>query len=149
MFSMDHETSVSAIAHIIQLSVAPVFLLMSIGSMLAVMTNRLGRVIDRAHALEKPLKDDDTVPGMLKSQFHVLSRRAKLAYSSITLFTVAALLVCSVIGILFLGALLGSDYGIAIAILFVVAMACFILGLAFFIAELRVASANLRIGRAS
>lgn len=35
---------ISPIAHVIQLSVAPVFLLSGIGAILAVMTSRLGRI---------------------------------------------------------------------------------------------------------
>jgi len=46
------DSGITAVAHVIQLSVAPVFLLSGIGAMLAVMTNRLARVIDRARALE-------------------------------------------------------------------------------------------------
>lgn len=49
--------SVGAIAHVIQLSVAPVFLLTSVGTLLSVMTNRLGRVIDRARALEAKIEN--------------------------------------------------------------------------------------------
>jgi hypothetical protein len=47
------EFSDVAVAHAIQLAVAPVFLLSGIGAILAVMTNRLGRIIDRARVLEK------------------------------------------------------------------------------------------------
>ena len=46
------DIEISPIAHVIQLSVAPVFLLSGIGAILAVMTNRLGRIIDRARVLE-------------------------------------------------------------------------------------------------
>jgi hypothetical protein len=46
------EFSDVAVAHAIQLAVAPVFLLSGIGAILAVMTNRLGRIIDRARVLE-------------------------------------------------------------------------------------------------
>ena len=42
------EFSDVAVTHAIELVVAPVFLLTGIGAILAVMTNRLGRVIDRA-----------------------------------------------------------------------------------------------------
>jgi hypothetical protein len=47
------EFSDVAVAHAIELAVAPVFLLTGIGAMLTVMTNRLGRVIDRARVLEE------------------------------------------------------------------------------------------------
>ena len=47
------EFSDVAVVHAIQLAVAAVFLLSGIGAILAVMTNRLGRIIDRARVLEK------------------------------------------------------------------------------------------------
>ncbi|HYA85747.1 MAG TPA: DUF2721 domain-containing protein [Nitrospirota bacterium] len=44
-----HEINdIGVIAHVIQLAVAPVFLLSAIAAMLTVLTNRLGRIIDRA-----------------------------------------------------------------------------------------------------
>ena len=43
------------IGHIIQLAIAPVFLLTGIGTMLVVLTNRLGRIIDRTRVLEDRL----------------------------------------------------------------------------------------------
>lgn len=47
---MLQQFAVSDISHVIQLAVAPVFLLAGIGSMLGVMANRLARVVDRARA---------------------------------------------------------------------------------------------------
>ena len=41
---MAEVSNMGAVAHIIQLSVAPVFLLTGIGTILNVMTNRLGRL---------------------------------------------------------------------------------------------------------
>jgi hypothetical protein len=49
---VDEETAIVAVGRAIQLSVAPVFLLSGIGAMLAVMTNRLARVVDRARGVE-------------------------------------------------------------------------------------------------
>ena len=50
------EFSDVAVAPAIELAVAPVFLLTGIGAILAVMTNRLGRVIDRARVLAEKLR---------------------------------------------------------------------------------------------
>jgi hypothetical protein len=50
------DLEISPVAHVIQLSVAPVFLLSGVGAILAVMTNRLGRIIDRARWLEAQLE---------------------------------------------------------------------------------------------
>jgi len=140
-------SDVSAIAHVIQLAVAPVFLLTGIGAILAVMTNRLGRIIDRARVLEA--KMDGADPEHLKilhADLATLSRRAKLIGRAITLCTTTALLVCMVIAILFLSAFLHFDASIPIALLFIAAMFAFFLGLLWFLREIFVATANLRIG---
>ena len=75
------ETEVSAIAHVIQLSVAPVFLLSGIGAILAVMTSRLGRIIDRARVLEARLEEASpehtaTLEADLETLSHVPSSSA-------------------------------------------------------------------------
>jgi len=55
------ELPVTTIAHAIQLAVAPVFLLTGVASILSVLTNRLGRIIDRSRFLEgKSLPIDET-----------------------------------------------------------------------------------------
>jgi hypothetical protein len=48
------EAGVAGIAHVIQLSIAPVFLPSGVGAMLGVLSHRLGRIIDRARGLEMP-----------------------------------------------------------------------------------------------
>ena len=136
-----------AVAHAIQLAVAPVFLLTGIGAILAVMTNRLGRIIDRARVLEEKL--DGASPKLLatlRADLTVLSRRAKLIGRAITLCTATALLVCTVIAVLFLSAFLRFDATIPVALLFVAAMASFFLGLLWFLREIYVATVSLRIG---
>ena len=73
------EFSDVAVAHAVQLAVAPVFLLSGIGAILAVMTNRLGRVIDRARVLEDRLETASPESlATLRADLAVLSRRAKL-----------------------------------------------------------------------
>jgi hypothetical protein len=44
---MDPTTPINAVSAAIQLAIAPVFLLTGIGAILAVLTTRLGRVVDR------------------------------------------------------------------------------------------------------
>jgi len=46
------DARVSTIAQVIQLSVAPVFLLSGVGTLLVVLTNRLARIVDRTRTLE-------------------------------------------------------------------------------------------------
>jgi hypothetical protein len=136
-----------AVARVIQLAVAPVFLLTGIGAILAVMTNRLGRIIDRARVLEDRL--DRALPELvatLRADLRILSRRAKLINRAITLCTTTALLICTVIAMLFLSASLRFDARIPVTILFVAAMATFFLGLVWFLREIYLATVNLRIG---
>ena len=141
------EMEISDIARVIQLSVAPVFLLSGIGAILAVMTNRLSRIIDRARVLEDRLeKAAPDHAAALEADLDTLTHRARLIGPAITLCTVTALLVCVVIAVLFLSAFLQFDASIAIALLFVAAMLAFFLGLLWFIREIFVATRNLRIG---
>ncbi|TMA12818.1 MAG: DUF2721 domain-containing protein [Deltaproteobacteria bacterium] len=136
-----------AVAHVIQLAVAPVFLLSGIGAILAVMTNRLGRIIDRARVLEARIDGASAdLIALLRADLATLSRRAKLIGRAITLCTITALLVCTVIAVLFMSAFLRFDASIPVALLFIAAMAAFFLGLLWFLREIYVATVSLRIG---
>jgi hypothetical protein len=144
---MHESANIGTIAHVIQLSIAPVFLLTAIGTLLSVTTNRLGRIIDRARHLEGKLESTPPagVTG-IHSQLANLSRRAKLINRAITLSTTAALLVCTVIAILFLGDFLSFNITVPVAFLFITAMLSLVLALISFLREIFVATANLRIG---
>jgi hypothetical protein len=132
----------SSIAQVIQLAVAPVFLLAGVGALLGVLTNRLGRIIDRFHAIEKahdgePLAGTGIAdPGGVVA----LSRRARLIHWSITLCTACDLLVCMVIVALFVGSELKVDLATPIATLFIAAMLTLIVGLACFLREIALAT---------
>ena len=135
------------VAHAIQLAVAPVFLLSGIGAMLAVMTSRLGRIIDRARLLEDRLDGASAEHlAILRADLATLCQRAKLISSAITLCTATALLVCTVIAVLFLSAFLRFNASIPVALLFIAAMLAFFLGLLWFLREIYVATVSLRIG---
>jgi hypothetical protein len=135
-----------SIAHVIQLSVAPVFLLSGIGAMLSVMTNRLARIVDRAREWEKHTPLDHAEARTIEGKLGALSRRAKLASWAITLCTTTAVLICAVIALLFLSAFLGFDASVPAALLFIAAMLSFLVGLVWFLREIMVATVSLRIG---
>ena len=144
---VQQSAGITAVAHAIQLAVAPVFLLSGIGAMLAVLTNRLSRIIDRGRALEAQLAA--TSPDRaahLHAELAALSRRAQLIGRAITLCTVTALLVCTVIATLFVAAFASFDASVPVALFFVAAMVAFFAGLVFFLREIFIATANLRIG---
>lgn len=132
------------VAHAIQLAVAPVFLLSAVGVTLSVLTNRLGRIIDRARVLEDRVAP--SVTPALHAQLATLSRRAKLVNLALSLSTTCALLVCLVIALLFMESLVRVDLSPVVAVLFVAAMGAFIGALVAFLREIFVATASLRIG---
>jgi hypothetical protein len=144
---LDPETATTTVAHAIQSSVAPVFLLSGIGAMLVVMTNRLGRIVDRARGKEAQLGKATPHDSMrLESELKTLSRRAKLINRAITLCTITALLVCAVVITLFIGVFLKFETSLFVALFFVGGMTAFFAGLLFFLREIFLATRSLRIG---
>jgi len=87
-----------------------VFLLSGIGAMLAVLTNRLSRIIDRGRTLETRLAaSPPDLAAHIRAELATLSHRAQLISRAITLCTVTAMLVCTVIATLFLAAFASFD----------------------------------------
>ncbi|HEU4994070.1 MAG TPA: DUF2721 domain-containing protein [Gemmatimonadaceae bacterium] len=144
---MQQDSSVTAVAHVIQLAVAPVFLLSGIGAILGVMTNRIARIIDRARSLQQGhLALGPGGESARLSELAALARRARLMSYSIALCTTTALLICAVIAVLFFGARINIDTSIAVVVIFIAAMATFFLGLLLFLREIFLATRTLRIG---
>ncbi|MCM8594313.1 DUF2721 domain-containing protein [Accumulibacter sp.] len=133
---------VSSVAQVIQLAVAPVFLLAGVGALLGVLANRLARVIDRFHVLERSLAGEPDPAERAESLATILalSRRARWIHWAISLCTACDLLVCLVVVALFAGAELKVDLSSTIAGLFVAAMLALIAGLACFLREIALAT---------
>ncbi len=136
-------SSISSVGQAIQLAVAPVFLLAGVGALLAVLINRLGRIIDRVYLLERELPADasDERRAANRDATLALSRRARLIHWAISLCTTCDLLVCVVVATLFISAELGADFSSAIAFLFIGAMLTLIAGLVCFLREITLATA--------
>ena len=135
------------IAHAIQLALAPVFLLSGIGVLLGVLTNRLARIVDHARKVEDSLRQA-TAPdhGAAVSKLRIASRRARFINASITLSTIAALLVALVVALLFASTFVPLSLAVYVAVLFVLAMIALVGALLSFLIEVRIATAALRIG---
>jgi CBS domain containing-hemolysin-like protein len=135
------------IAHAIQLAVAPVFLLSGIGVLLGVLTNRLAHIVDRARKVEESVRQA-TAPDHeeARAQLRVAQRRARFINASITLSTIAALLIALVVALLFASTFVPLSLAAYVALLFVLAMIALIGGLLSFLIEVRIATAALRIG---
>jgi hypothetical protein len=133
------------VSNVIHLATAPVFLLTAVGTLLTVMTNRLGRVIDRARDLEILLEGATAERAeALRGEFANQSLRAKILELAITLFTFSGLLVCIVIAILFLGDFLNVNISVPVALLFIMAMLLLIFGLLSFLREIYLATRIVR-----
>ena len=141
------QVPVTDVVHAIQLSLAPVFLLNGIGVLLAMLTSRLARIVDRARLMENSLATVAHAEGrLLIARLAVTSRRARLMNRAITLSTVAALLIALVVALLFSSAFTRLPLTFAIALLFILSMMSLVGALWCFLIEVRIATASLRIG---
>jgi hypothetical protein len=144
---MAAESAITTVAHVIQLAVAPVFLLSGVGALLAVLINRLSRIVDRARVLEGAVETADTVhAAAMRVELSYLARRVPLIHWAISLCTTGALLICVVIATLFVSSHLALDFSTGISLLFVLAMLALIGGLVTFLREIGLAIASVRIG---
>jgi len=138
--------SIATVANVIDISVAPVFLLAGISGLLVVLTNRLGRTIDRSRSLQA------TESGFLPEPHRIaidrelaaLLRRIRLAHTAISLATLSAILVCLVIVALFLGTLLQFNVSVFVACLFIVCMVILSLAFSAFLLEVLISTRTLK-----
>jgi hypothetical protein len=138
-------TNLGDIAHVIQLAIAPVFLLTGVGTLLAVLSNRLGRAVDRSRVLE------DLLPGLAgepralaQGDLILLSRRTRLIYTAIVLAVTCALLICLLIAVAFIDAFLAANLARLMGALFVLAMLALIVSLVAFLREIFLAVSSAR-----
>lgn len=138
---------VDSIAQVIQLAVAPVFLLAGVGATLNVLATRIGRIIDRARTMEERLPNVTAeVAQDLHDRLRVLARRATLINRAIALCVTCGLLVSLVVAALFISSALRIDLATPIAVVFVIALLCLAAALIYFLREVFMATAALSFG---
>lgn len=134
------------IAEIIQLAVAPVFLLAGVGAFLNVCASRLSRIVDRARGLEPRVLDSRGAEhDRHLREIRILDRRMALVSHAIFLSVLSAVMTCLVVVLLFAGSLTGAHVGTAIALLFIASMVSLAIGFAVFLLETRLGSRAVRI----
>ncbi len=120
---MDHVTDIT---RLIQLAVAPVFLLTAIGTILSALNSRLGRIVDRRRIVEERVRKGACEgQGPAAQDVHelgLLARRISLIYHAIVLAIVCALFVCLLVAGAFLGVFITVDIARLIGTLFILAM---------------------------
>lgn len=140
------EGSAAAIAHTIQLSVAPVFLLAGLGQLLNLFAGRLARVIDRSRWFDERIEKMQTAERRRAIQeLRVLDRRIRIVSLSITLCTISAVSVSLVVAGLFMAQIVGGGIVRPVAFLFIFAMASLIASLIMFLIEIQLANRSIRV----
>ena len=136
------------IAVVIQMAVAPAFLLTGIGAILTVMATRLTRIVDRFRVLnegkslfiKKKAKTDELLS---------LLCRARWTHIAIFLTTVSALLICVLIAMIFIATEVSFSLDKYLSILFIAAMSALILGLLSFLREVSLSKGVINIKKIS
>lgn len=138
--------AVSSIAQTIQLAIAPVFLLAGIGAVLNVLAGRLARIVDRSRVLEQlHAASEGEEHARHVWELRLIDRRIALINAAISLIVASAIVVCLLVGLLFVTQLAGLAYRVAVAITFILTMALLISGLVLFLIEVNLAIRGLRV----
>ena len=137
------------LAQIIQIVVAPVFMLTGIAGFLNVMSGRLGRIVDRARIMERRIMmlKNPTYIDMSQKELNNLWRRVKLINRAIGLCVASALFVCGVVVCLFVGDLWQINFRNVVIALFTISLVLLIFALLTFLKEVQLATRTLQMGK--
>lgn len=135
---LERTASTPRVQQVVQLSLAPAFLLSGIGAIMNVIMSRMIWIAQRVDKIEDKLEDERTPKQMREHGW--LMRRRKLAQGAILFSTAAAVMISLVIGLLFISAYITAQIGTLIAMLWVLTMALLVTGLGFFLMETRLAA---------
>ena len=146
---MGIDAHVPEIFTVIQLAVAPVFLLTAIGTVIAALNIRLGRAVDRRRHLEAELPNlaKEEQPSA-REELAIIARRIRFVYFAITAAVTSGLFVCLLIAGAFVGAFIGASVRMSlsytIGAMFVCAMLALIASLLLFLREIFLAVSTPR-----
>ena len=142
----DPDLSVTTVAEIVRLAIAPVFLLSGIGAFLNVCAARLSRIVDRSREIEPLLlASRGAEHDRWIDELRVLDRRMHLVSWATALSVFSALLTCLVVALLFAASLTQTHFGTAISLLFIASMLTIGAGFAVFLFESRLAARAVRV----
>lgn len=139
---IERTSSTVRVQEIVQLSLAPVFLLAAIGAMLNVMNLRLTWLFDRIEFIER--QDESGEAGREVEELPALIQRQSYAQMAVNLSTSAALTICVVVAVLFISAFIEPRIGTMVAILWVATMVQLSAALLLFFRETNLARATAR-----
>lgn len=133
------------ITRVIQLAIAPIFMLSAIATIINVLITRLSRAVDRRRTLEEHLTiyQDEHLEQAI-AELRLLQKRIMLVLWAVSLAVLAGLLVCLLVGTAFAGAYLSLDLTQGIAILFIAAVVAMTGCLILFLREIAMAAFGAR-----
>jgi hypothetical protein len=121
------------------MALTPAFLLSGIGAVLAVLSARLSRVVDRSHQIEDQIKlgQDRTVH---RQELKILDARCGTIHRSLFFCTISAFCICAVVSIIYIGKLyLDSEAtGTIVSWLFALSMGALTISLFLLMKEIRI-----------
>jgi hypothetical protein len=134
------------VAQTIQLALAPVFVLVAIGNIMNILSNRLSRVVDRSRLLREWYgKTSGAEHDAVVREMRIVAERIKLINRAILLLVLSGLTIGLVVAMLFLEELAAVPLQSFAAGAFIVAIALLMMALMQFMIETRHATAALRI----
>jgi hypothetical protein len=146
MIDLAPDFSVSIVAEVVRLALAPVFLLSGIGAFLNVCVTRLSRIVDRSREIEPLLlASRGTEHDRWLGEMAVLDGRMNLVSWATALSVLSGVLTCLVVALLFAATLTDLQFGTAIALLFIVSMLTIAAGFAVFLFETRLGARQVRV----
>ena len=139
---------VHEISQVIQLAVAPVFLLAGIAGFLTVLSHRLSRVVDRTRNVDRSIHVAQLSEHqeLLRFEAKMLEQRMCIINWAIRLAVGSALTVCLVVMSLFIGDFTDFKLDALIAYLFIFAMLLIIISLSLLLVEVSISTRNLQHG---
>jgi uncharacterized protein DUF2721 len=133
------------ISRVIQLAIAPVFLLTAVATFINVLIGRLARAVDRRRIVEEHLPHYvEEARDQAIGELRILQKRIVLVLWATALAVLAALLVCLLIGTAFAGAFIALDLSRPVAILFIGAVLALTGCLLLFLREISIAAMSAR-----
>lgn len=135
---LERTASTPRVQQVVQLSLAPAFLLSGIGAVMNVIMARMIWIAKRVENIEEKMEDHRTAKQARELSW--LLQRRKLMQGAIMFSTAAAVMISLVIGLLFIAAYITVQIGTVIAMLWVLTMLLLVTGLGFFLLETRLAA---------
>ena len=139
---LERTSSSIRVQNVVQLSMAPAFLLAGIGAVMNVMTNRLIWVANKIEKILKAGRDEEA--NELLVEIPALEKRRVHAQRAVMLSTASAFTISIVIMLLFVSAFVRAPLGSLVAFTWMLTMGLLMAGLASFLLETRVAARRNR-----